>query len=198
MKRIFSLLPGLSLVLAPVLFGMMVDLPRTLIQDYHLEEGSLGYVYRQFTVARAASRPASYGDATSCSGCHEEKQAAVHGSKHQGVKCEACHGPGLAHAASPMETISAPSSGACLACHARDRSRPAGFPQVAAEAHAGEEACGTCHSPHRPEPGKAPKMVAPVPEGANCIPCHGPGSPKPFPPDHVNRSVEVCSRCHAS
>lgn len=59
-----------------------------------------------------------------CAGCHVtgQKSPLVEGTKvvNEGVQCEACHGPGAAHAADPKVTaglVKAPPAETCEACH---------------------------------------------------------------------------------
>ena len=74
------------------------------------------------------------------------------GGKHEGVRCEACHGPLAGHAEDPAEkkAVRPENRELCARCHAANVARPAAFPQVEPAEHAGEEACTACHVAYQP------------------------------------------------
>jgi hypothetical protein len=99
-------------------------------------------------------------------------------------------------------------------CHAYDRSRPTGFPQINPASHNPGLACISCHNPHDPVPPSVPQECSAchaqiartkaVSRHARlaCTECHevseqhmvSPRSALPGKP----RTREFCGRCHAS
>jgi hypothetical protein len=114
--------------------------------------GALGH-YRPGALADNAARPVGYAGRAVCEECHQEIVDLRKGSKHEKVACEACHGALAAHAEDPASVKPAlpDARTLCLVCHDRLIGRPASFPQVDAQEHAGDEACNSCHRPHHPE-----------------------------------------------
>lgn len=118
-----------------------------------------------------------------------------------GVRCEACHGPGGDHAAHPTQ-IAPPGGTACAECHHRDAQYrmewAGGFMRSQQQAeemrhspHDGRLTCASCHDPHRStvygEGGVATACTACHPgdasnnfyvvvgmEGVGCVDCHMP------------------------
>lgn len=88
-----------------------------------------------------------------CADCHDDILELRRGSKHEQIRCEACHGPLAGHAADPGSAPLQLPDGreSCAGCHAREGARPDWFPQIVVEEHAGEAECTDCHSPHHPE-----------------------------------------------
>ena len=101
-----------------------------------------------------AARPVSFAGHAACEECHTDVVEARHGSKHEQIHCEICHGPAAAHAADPASAKPVLPDGraVCINCHAANIARPAWFPQIDVESHAGEEKCTSCHNHHHPEP----------------------------------------------
>jgi len=95
-----------------------------------------------------------YADSASCAGCHDDIVAARQGSRHAAIRCQACHGPLAAHATDPTTATPArpDATTLCLTCHRQLAGRPAAFPQIEPDGHAGGESCRSCHNPHHPEP----------------------------------------------
>lgn len=114
--------------------------------------GEYGH-YRAGALADNASVVPVYAGRDACADCHEDVVASRQGSLHAQVGCEACHGALGAHAADPGEVqpVLLEATPLCLHCHARSVARPASFPQVDAEEHAGGDPCTDCHLPHHPE-----------------------------------------------
>jgi hypothetical protein len=113
--------------------------------------GAYGH-YRAGALDENRVHPAVYGGRAACLECHSDVPEAAKGGGHAFVRCEACHGPLGAHAADPGEHAAVRPDGKvlCVRCHALNVARPARFPQVDPEEHAGDEACTTCHTAHQP------------------------------------------------
>jgi DmsE family decaheme c-type cytochrome len=167
--------------------------------------------------------PALYTEkgADTCLDCHDEEgeafsASAIFKSKHAqrgnarapfgpgGLQCEACHGPGGAHAAKGSKkklTINSfkPDSfmsveqrnGACLGCH-ENSARTAWH----AGAHArGKVACSDCHKMHQ----QRDKVLARSSEAEVCLTCHKREradfqKPSAHP---VSQGSIACSDCHS-
>ncbi len=137
---------------------------------------------------KAAAVPAEYAGSEACALCHEKARAAaatlpyhlrLETDSHLGWTgrgCEACHGPGKAHAESggqdsviSFKTAGARGTQACLTCHSGDRSHAA-WPG----------------SPHENA-------------GVNCVACHSAHSPKQERHLMARRTqAEICYSCHAN
>ena len=116
--------------------------------------GEYGH-FRSGALADNRSRPLAFAGMGACEECHPDVVDARKGSKHVGVRCEACHGPLAAHASDP--TAGKPArpdpKTVCLVCHLNNVAKPKGFPMVDPAEHAKGDPCNTCHSPHHPEVG---------------------------------------------
>jgi len=108
--------------------------------------------YRGGALDDNRARPLVYGGHERCEGCHTDVVEARHQGGHEGVRCEACHGPLAAHAESPGDVRPArpDPQRICLTCHLANAGKPRGFPQVSVPDHAEAGACGDCHVPHAP------------------------------------------------
>ena len=167
-------------------------------------------------VEREMAKPLHYAGAGSCQKCHEEQSSAKYSGFHRNISCENCHGPSLQHAlddksAKPRLTKE---RDFCLACHAYDRTRPNGFPQIDPQEHNARKQCVRCHEPHNPAADEPPKecggchgriertKALSTHVSLQCAECHKvdgqhllqPRSALPTKP--VNR--EACGRCHAA
>lgn len=152
--------------------------------------GKYGH-YRAAAVDSSQSLPINYSGHLICLDCHDEVHSAKENSRHQGVNCEACHGPTSAHLASleaddlvvpfiPLERSH------CNQCHAYDPAKPNGFPQIDQNAHYPVKACLSCHNPHAPKPSEAP---------GKCSACHtGIMQTKALSP----HSELECTVCHVT
>lgn len=109
--------------------------------------------FRPGSLADVAARPVAFAGRAACLDCHADVEETRKGSKHDSVNCEACHGALAAHAADPgaVRPILPDTTRLCLVCHDRKVGRPASFPQVDAQEHAGGDPCVSCHRPHHPE-----------------------------------------------
>jgi hypothetical protein len=113
--------------------------------------GRFGH-YRAGALADNRKRPAGFAGKPACLDCHSEVADLQKGSKHAAVRCEACHGALARHAEDPgVAPVKLVATRLCLTCHRAAAGRPAKFPQVDAESHAGGADCTSCHRPHHPE-----------------------------------------------
>jgi hypothetical protein len=119
--------------------------------------------YRAGALEENRARPVSFAGRAACVECHSDVPDVARGGPHEGIHCEACHGPLAGHAGDPTEkkAVRPDSKVVCARCHAANVARPARFPQVEPEKHAGKEACTTCHKAHNPRIDGS----APLPEG---------------------------------
>ena len=98
-------------------------------------------------------------ESTGPDGPHQDDLPGIHGTwASPGVSCEACHGPGAAHAASPLR-VDLSTEPNCNACHIRgdvNQIDASGglvkhheqYEDLLASPHR-ELACTTCHEPHK-------------------------------------------------
>jgi hypothetical protein len=116
--------------------------------------GAYGF-YRGGALADAASLPITFAGQAACVDCHDAVVQARHGSKHERVRCEACHGALAQHAsgdvAAKPKTLNPRTL--CLTCHVKSSGKPEGFPQIVPADHAEEGPCTACHQPHAPRIG---------------------------------------------
>lgn len=126
--------------------------------------------YRTDALQELAQQPNLYGGNDSCTACHQALHEEMKAAKHQGLSCEACHGPLSIHIqngrrAGKAEIDTTPA--VCLNCHGLLASRPATFPQTRLVRRHDEIAqdrpmrhkkltsdarCDRCHGFHDPEP----------------------------------------------
>lgn len=108
--------------------------------------------YRAGALDDNRQRPLVHAGAAACGECHDDVAASRAGGGHETIRCEACHGPLARHAAEPSDQAPAlPDGGTiCLRCHLPAMAKPAGFPQVEPDDHAGGEPCDVCHAAHAP------------------------------------------------
>ncbi len=152
-----------------------------------------------------ATRTVQHEPTAACVECHEETNQSWEASAHVGVRCEDCHGLTKSHieaarAGADAKLVLSNARDLCLTCHAGLESRPADFPQVNPLEHATEVGgvatdCASCHNPHAPG---IPPALAHTLEGRDaCMACHGPGEWQPLPPDHADRTQDMCLNCHS-
>jgi hypothetical protein len=118
--------------------------------------GKFGH-YRAAAAEETMALPTHFAGEAACLPCHPEQAKMKTGGGHRGVHCESCHGALGAHAADPKSVKATKPPEAqmrafCGACHARNISRPAKFPQQDIERHNPGLACSQCHNPHSPKP----------------------------------------------
>jgi DmsE family decaheme c-type cytochrome len=155
--------------------------------------------------------PSQYVGADTCKTCHEDVAKGYDQgphwktelAKHQGPEwqgCEACHGPGKAHAesADPDKIIRfgplsrEESSKRCLACHefGEEHSNFLRSPHLK-----NNVGCVDCHSVHSP---KVNRQLLRAAQPALCYSCHlevKPDFSKPFH-HRVNEGLVNCTNCH--
>lgn len=114
--------------------------------------GELGH-YRRGALDDVAALPVRFAGRAACAECHTDVVEMRHGSKHERIGCESCHGALAAHAADPGSlTPELPDAGTvCLRCHRAEMARPVKFPQIDPKEHGDGTKCTECHKPHHPE-----------------------------------------------
>lgn len=179
----------------------------------------LGAIFASNAVASQASQNASpqtpaaseYVGADSCKTCHDEIHQGFQKTRHwdiniktkSGVEahgCEACHGPGAAHAedADPKKIFSFKTASAreinqrCLECHSSGQ----GHANFSRSAHSQNNlSCLSCHSAHQ---GKTNQFLLTKAPTALCYSCHLNVKPQFNMPFHhrVEEGLVQCSDCH--
>lgn len=159
----------------------------------------------------AASAPGRVGRGT-CAGCHDDVAAGFAQGPHGRVmagrgadvleeSCEACHGPGQAHAAEPTATNiqtlkggAAEASAGCVACHP---GQEAGLAQRTPRHAAAKVACLECHASGHAAPAAEPLLARPRLE--TCSPCHASQVAQlSLPSAHRDGARRVeCMSCHS-
>ncbi|MBI4179659.1 hypothetical protein HY522_09595 [bacterium] len=119
--------------------------------------GEIGH-YRAAAIEQIKSKPVRHAGADACVDCHSDVSDLKSTSKHAGIHCESCHGPGAAHAedpdsadARPTRHLAQPRRLFCGACHSESISRPPFMRQVHLEIHYPKQPCTDCHQSHHPE-----------------------------------------------
>jgi len=143
-------------------------------------------------------RPETYAT-SDCRGCHGEAAAATNGLAHARLLCEACHVPSVDHpgpVAGVVQMLPAPNESDCVTCHASLPGRPAGFAQVAVDAHYAGAECLSCHDPHTSTATKPPEVTHPLAHLPTCATCHAPLGLKSYPVNHDPAPDNVCLSCH--
>ncbi len=149
-RHVFRVALVLLVVIAAVFLGRGFLVPRSY--------GTFG-PYRADNVAeQMKARPPAHAGAASCTPCHKAKAEARAAGSHKSVSCEVCHAPLLRHVADGKVTGSMPidkSFTLCARCHRRIQGRPEKFPQVVLEQHVTSKlegaVCLECHDPHSPK-----------------------------------------------
>lgn len=155
--------------------------------------------------------PSLYVGTDTCRTCHDDIAKTYDHSphwktmlNHRGVQfqgCEACHGPGKAHAESGgditkivrFKTLSREdSSRRCLSCHEFGEEH-ANF--LRSEHLKNNVGCVDCHSAHHP---KVERALLTTAQPMLCYGCHGEIRPQFSKPVHhrVNEGLLTCSNCH--
>jgi hypothetical protein len=129
------------------------------IARYFLTPPSFGEYgwYRGDALVELSEREPVYAGKQACGECHAEQVQKLQKDQHKTLTCEACHGPGAAHAGNPDIKIDKSSYGVCLRCHEANPSRPKWHKQVVSKTHYREtkpgakpSLCTDCHVPHAP------------------------------------------------
>jgi formate-dependent nitrite reductase cytochrome c552 subunit len=183
-----------------------------------------GRLDSQEDAKRWADTAPQLAGATACAACHGSIASTLSSGDHSGVTCQNCHvGSAQGHVENRATLGIDRSRALCIRCHGKVVGRPADFPQVVPEKHAGEAVCADCHSPHSPGfgaapaagssptagPATAPTQAAPGTGGtpsvshevagrSDCLLCHGAGRLEPVPATHAGRPNDTCLLCHKS
>jgi hypothetical protein len=115
--------------------------------------------YRHDNVAeQMAVRPPQHGGAQSCAECHAAQSGKRAEGSHRAVSCEVCHAPLALHVSSGKKAAAMAvdkSFALCARCHRKILGRPEQFPQVVLEQHVQGPiqgaVCLDCHDPHSPK-----------------------------------------------
>jgi hypothetical protein len=149
-RHVFRALLVLAAIMVAITLGRGFLIPKSF---------GLHGPYRFDNVAEQMSvRPPQHGGVQSCAKCHPtqaEKRAA---GSHKTVSCEVCHAPLALHVTGDAKSAAMPVDRTftlCARCHRKILGRPEKFPQVVLEQH----------------------VQGPV-QGAVCLDCHDPHSPK--------------------
>lgn len=114
--------------------------------------GDLGY-YRANSLKEIEATELKHAGKEDCAMCHDAVAELMLSDKHQGISCEACHGPGYEHTLSP-ETIHPEKPHTrefCGLCHGTNAARPNNVvAQIDLNEHNVEDECIMCHNPHKP------------------------------------------------
>lgn len=177
-----------QLIPVAILFGVAV-IGLVVFQQLMIPEsfGKLGH-YRAASIQENARQPLAYAGSQICVECHDDIGEKIAVSDHQGVGCEACHGPAQAHVDGMDDFVpDIPSSKElCPICHSYNPSRPSGFPQILNEQHHFGEDCLDCHDAHNPA---AEKTLD------SCAACHRVISRQKRTSRHASLD---CSTCHTA
>ena len=112
--------------------------------------GEYGW-FRADAMDEIASHQSVYAGAKACDECHSEERQQLGKDGHQTLACEACHGPGQAHADNPdMHKMTILTYSHCVRCHEANPSRPKWHKQITARTHYTGQSCAECHVPHQP------------------------------------------------
>lgn len=106
--------------------------------------------YRGAALEEARAHPLVFAGKKACEECHSDEVEKLAKYEHKSLSCEACHGPGQAHADNPDVKIDKSNYGVCLRCHEANPSRPAWHKQVVSKDHYTGSKCTDCHVPHAP------------------------------------------------
>lgn len=194
MKTIFSLsrIPGWNAVpdqLKRILFiAVMIVTGYFIVRQHFIPETfyATGH-FRQAALDSLRVLPMAYAGGEVCVQCHFDVGETKMATRHRGVSCEVCHGPGLRHAEEDPTTfvLAKPSEREfCTMCHGYNVSRPTGFPQIDPAIHNPAVRCMDCHNPHDPEPPFTPE---------DCSACHASIARTKSVSHHAEVS---CVECH--
>lgn len=124
-----------------------------LVARYFLTPPSFGEYgwYRGQALAELRGAPPVFAGRKACEECHPNEYERVAKHEHQSVSCEACHGPGQAHADNPdVAGMRILTYSHCVRCHEANPSRPKWHKQIDPKDHYSGEKCTECHIPHHP------------------------------------------------
>jgi hypothetical protein len=123
-----------------------------LVARYFLTPSSFGEFgwYRANALRDLASLQPTYAGKKACDECHSEEYQKVSKAEHRTLSCEACHGPGQAHADNPdINKMTVLTYSHCVRCHEANPSRPKWHKQINTKTHYGQK-CTECHVAHQP------------------------------------------------
>jgi len=124
-----------------------------LVARYFLTPSSFGEYgwYRANALGELSSYKRVYAGAKACDECHDEQYQQVAKDGHKTLSCEACHGPGQAHADNPdINKMTILTYSHCVRCHEANPSRPKWHKQINTKTHYTGQKCTECHVPHQP------------------------------------------------
>ncbi len=125
-----------------------------IVARYFLTPASFGQYgwYRGDALSELASHDPAFAGKKACEECHSDEFKKLAQGDHKGLSCEACHGPGQAHADNPDVKISISNFSPCVRCHEFNPSRPKWHHQINSKTHYSTgEKCTECHVPHNPQ-----------------------------------------------
>jgi len=149
-RHVFRIVLALVVVISAVLIGRGFLVPKSY--------GTFG-PYRADNVAeQMKARPVGHQGSASCTPCHKARAEERAAGSHKAVSCEVCHAPLIRHVTDGKVTGKMPVDKAytlCARCHRRIQGRPDKFPQVILEQHVTGKVegavCLECHNPHSPK-----------------------------------------------
>jgi hypothetical protein len=106
--------------------------------------------YRGEALVELQERDPVFAGRKACEECHSDHCQKLAKGAHQGLSCEACHGPGLLHADNPDVKFDKVPFSSCLRCHEANPSRPKWHKQIVSKSHYTGSKCTECHVPHSP------------------------------------------------
>ncbi len=149
-RHVFRVVLVVIVALAAILIGRGFLVPKS--------HGVFGPYRGDNVVEQMKARPPAHQGAASCTPCHKAKAEARAAGSHKSVSCEVCHAPLLRHVADGKVTGPMPVDKAftnCARCHRKIQGRPDKFPQVVLEQHVTTRlegaVCLECHDPHSPK-----------------------------------------------
>ena len=110
--------------------------------------------YRAGALVDARARAIAFAGRNACLDCHDDIATLKKTGKHDGVGCEACHGPQETHVADASTVLPEKPNAKtlCVVCHMENLAKPRNFPQINPKEHADDDNCIKCHNPHVPLP----------------------------------------------
>ena len=106
--------------------------------------------FRGNALVELQAREPMFAGKKACEECHSDEMSKLLKHEHKTLSCEACHGPGQAHADNPDIKITQQNFGPCIRCHEANPSRPSWHKQIVSKTHYTGSKCTECHVPHSP------------------------------------------------
>ena len=166
----------------------------------------LDYTVNRDTNAKQwAGLELSFTSSSVCAECHQTEHTRLVSATHQGIGCQSCHGPLLAHAEAGAKAdsstvdVKVPTNEVCLRCHTSAVGRPDAFRQIIPSEHY-VSSCLECHDPHTGIANRPPVVLHPLEDLPPCLTCHGPEGFKARNQRHPEGSKDdnKCLECHAA